>query len=328
MVKRRALIATGALWVMGRSAVAQPASKVARIGVVVAGLSSEAAGPQPVSLSVKALLRGLGELGYVHGQNYVTEARGADGVPGRYPVVAAELAALGVDVIVGSGPSLVALKAATATIPIVMSAAIDPIADGLVQSLARPGTNLTGLSHQFPETAGKLLELLKELVLGAAPVAVLWDRGSRSTWEATQVAAKSRGWKLLSLEIKDAREIEAALKSAADARAGALLVLTGHIAFPNRRRISELAIQNRLPAMFEMRPYVDAGGLISYGADLIDIWRQSARFVDKILKGAKPADLPVEQPTKFELVINLKTAKALGLTVPPSMRLRADDLIE
>ena len=328
MLKRRAVIGTGGLWVVGRSAFAQPVNKVARIGLVVAGLSSEAAGPQPVSPSVKALLRGLGELGYVHGQHYVTEARGAEGKPGRYPVVAAELAALGVDVIVGSGPALVALKAATVTIPVVMSAAIDPIADGLVQSLAHPGTNFTGLSHQFPDTAGKLLELLKELVPGAAPVAVLWDRGSRSTWEAARVAGKARGWKLQSLEIKDANEIETALKSAADARAGTLLVLTGHIAFPNRQRISELAVQNRLPAMFDMRPYVDAGGLISYGADLIDFWRQAARFVDKILKGAKPADLPVEQPTKFELVINLKAAKAIGLTIPQSVRLRADEIIE
>jgi putative ABC transport system substrate-binding protein len=328
MMKRRTLIGTGGLWVLGRSAFAQPVRKGHRIGVLITGRASEMVGPQPESALAKALLRGLGDLGYVYGQHYVTEVRGAEGKPGRYPALAAELAALGVDVIVGTGPTLVALKAVTATIPVVMSAASDPVTDGLVQSLGHPGTNFTGLSHQWPDTAGKLLELLKEVAPGAAPVAVLWDRVARSSWEATQVAAKSRGWKLLPLEINDASEIEAALKSAADARVGALLVLTGQISFPNRQRISELAVQNRLPAMFDLRPYVDAGGLISYGADLADIWRQAARFVDKILKGAKPADLPVEQPTKFELVINLKTAKALGLTIPQSVRLRADEIIE
>ena len=306
---------------------AQPARKIARIGVFTTASTTIAAGPQPESLPVKALLRGLGDLGYVYGQHYVTEARGADGKPDRYPVLAAELAALGVDVIVSSGPALAGLKAATTTVPIVMSAAIDPVADGLVQSLSHPGTNFTGLSHQFPETAGKCLELLKEVAPGAAPVAVLWDRGSRSTWEAVQVAARSRGWKLQSLEIKDASEIAPACKSAADARSGGLLVLTGLISFPNRQRISELAVQNRLPAMFDMRPYVDSGGLVSYGADLVDIWRDAARFVDKILKGAKPADLPIEQPTRFELVINLKTAKALGITIPQTVLLRANDVI-
>ena len=327
MLKRRDLIGTGGLLLAGHAAFAQPARKLARIGVFTTASTAISAGPQPESLPVKALLRGLGDLGYVYGQHYVTDARGADGKPAQYPVLAAELAALGVDVIVGSGPALAALKAATTTVPIVMSAAIDPVADGLVQSLSRPGTNFTGLSHQFPETAGKCLELLKEVAPGAAPIAVLWDRGSRSTWEAVQVAARSRGWKLLSLYIKDASEIEAACKSAADARAGGLLVLTGLISFPNRQRIAEQAIQNRLPTMFDMRPYVDAGGLISYGADLIDIWRDSARFVDKILKGAKPADLPVEQPTRFELVINLKTAKAIGTTIPQKALLRADDVI-
>ena len=327
-MKRRTLISTGGLWVVGRSVFAQPARKIPRIGVLITAAATFGAGQQPESPSVKALLRGLGELGYVFGQHYVTELRGTEGKPGRAPVIAAELAALGVDVIVASGPVLIALKAATTTVPVVMSAAIDPVADGLVRSLSHPGTNFTGLSHQFPDTAGKCLELLKEVAPGTAPVAVLWDRGSRSTWDAAQVAAKSRGWKLLSLEIKDASDIEVALKSAADARALSLLVLTGQVSFPNRQRISELAVLNRLPAMFDMRPYVDAGGLISYGADLLEIWRQSARFVDKILKGAKPADLPVEQPTRFELVINLKTAKALGITIPHSVRLRADDVVE
>jgi putative tryptophan/tyrosine transport system substrate-binding protein len=327
-MKRRTLISSGGILLAGQAAFAQPARKVARIGVLITGLASEFAGPQPESALAKALLRGLGELGYVYGQHYVTEVRGAEGKPSRYPVLVAELAALGVDVIVASGPALVGLKAAAAMVPVVMSAAIDPVAEGLVRSLARPGANFTGLSHQWPDTAGKLIELLKDVVPGAAPVAVLWDRGSRTTWEASQVAARSRGWRLMSLEIKDASEIEAALKSAADAHVGALLVLTGQIAFPNRQRIAEIALQNRLPAMFDLRPYVDAGGLIAYGADLADIWRQSARFIDKILKGTKPAELPVEQPTKFELVINLKTARALGITIPQKVLLRADDLVQ
>jgi putative ABC transport system substrate-binding protein len=328
MMKRRTLIGTSGLLLTGRAAYAQPVRKVHRIGVLTSFTGSDYAGPQPANANAKALLRGLGELGYVYGQHYVTEVRSVEGKMDRMPAVAAELAGLGVDVIVAAGPTLIALKAATATIPVVMSAGIDPVGDGLIQSLSRPGANFTGLSHQFADGAGKLLELLKELVPGAAPVAVLWDRGSRSPWEAAQAAAKSRGWKLLSLEIKEAGEIEAAFKTATEARAGALLVFTGHFAYANRQRITELATRHRLPAMFDLRPYVDAGGLISYGADLVDIWRQSARFVDRILKGAKPADLPVEQPTRFELIINLKAAKAIGLTIAPAMRLRADELIE
>lgn len=326
-MKRRTLVGAGSLLLAGTAARAQATRKIARIGILVTARGSEFAGPQPESPLAKALLRGLADLGYTHGQHYVTEPRGAEGKLERYPVLTAELVALGVDVIVASGPALFALQAAKTTIPVVMSAAIDPVADGLVQSLSRPGTNFTGLSHQWAGTAGKLLELLKEVVPGSAPVAVLWDRGSRSVWEAAQAAAAPRGWKLLALEIKDASEIEAALKSAAEARAGALFVLTGLIAFPNRQRIAELALRNRLPAMFDMRPYVDAGGLISYGADLVDLWRQSARFIDKIVKGAKPADLPVEQPNRYELVINLKSAKALGITIPPAVLVRADDVI-
>ncbi len=328
MKRRCALIGTGGLLLARRAAYGQPERKIHRIGVLTSFTGADYAGPQPANANAKALLRGLGELGYVYGQHYVTEVRSAEGNMGRIPVVAADLVQLGVDVIVAAGPTLVAIKSATATVPVVMSAGIDPLGDGLIKSLSRPGSNFTGLSHQFADGAGKLLELLKELVPGTAPMAVLWDRGSRSPWQAAQAAATSRGWKLQSLEVKDASEIEAAFKSATDARAGALLVLTGQHAYANRQRITELATRHRLPAMFDLRPYVDAGGLISYGADLVDIWRQAARFVDKILKGAKPAELPVEQPTRFELIINLKTAKAIGLTIPSAMRLRADELIE
>jgi putative tryptophan/tyrosine transport system substrate-binding protein len=301
---------------------------LARIGVLTSFTGADYTGAQPESPNAKALLRGLADLGYVYGQHYVTEVRSAEGNMARLPAAAAELAALGLDVIVGAGPTLMALKAATTTVPVVMSAGIDPQGDGLIKSLSRPGTNFTGLSHQFADGVGKLLELLKELIPGNAPVGVLWDRGAKAPWDAVQAAARPRGWKLLSLELKDAGGIEAAFKAASDGRAGAMLVLTGHFPYAYRQRIAELAARHRLPAMYDLRPYADAGGLISYGADLVDIWRQSARFVDRLLKGAKPADLPVEQPTRFELVINLKAARALGLTVPSAIRLRADELIE
>jgi putative ABC transport system substrate-binding protein len=258
----------------------------------------------------------------------VTEHRGAEGRPERYPVLASELVGLAPDIIVAAGPALPALKKATATIPIVMAAAIDPVAEGLVQSLGRPGTNFTGLSHQFPETTGKRLELLKELVPGPGPVAVLWDRGSQVSWEAANAAARERGWRLLSLEIRDPSEIERTFKAATEAGATALLVLTGQIAFPHRRRIVELAASSRLPVVYDLRPYVEAGGLMSHGANLLEIWYQAAGFVDRILRGAKPADLPIEQPTKFELIVNLRTAKALVITIPESILLRADEVIQ
>jgi putative ABC transport system substrate-binding protein len=209
-----------------------------------------------------------------------------------------------------------------------MGGAGDPVGQGLVRSLGHPGGNFTGLSTQGVETTGKRLELLKELVPAAALVAVLWNRASLLFWQAAEAAARERGWKLLSLEIRDAGEIEGAFKAATNARAGALLVFAGGLFDRQARRIAELAAKSRLPAMYSLGFYVEAGGLISYSADLIDIWRRAAVFVDKILKGAKPADLPVEQPTKFELVINLKTAKALGLTLPPSLLLRANEIIQ
>jgi putative ABC transport system substrate-binding protein len=199
---------------------------------------------------------------------------------------------------------------------------------GFVRTLGRPGGNITGLSLQSVETTGKRLQLLKELVPSAAPVAVLWDQSSLTLWQAAEAVALQRNWKLLSLEIREAVEIEGAFRAATDARAGALLVFAAGLLFPHARRVAELAARRRLPAMYEFSAYVDAGGLISYSADLIEIWRQAAGFVDKILKGANSADLPVEQPTKFELVINMKTAKALGLKIPQSVLLRADRVIE
>jgi putative ABC transport system substrate-binding protein len=258
----------------------------------------------------------------------VSEPRGADGRPERFPALAAELVGLQVDVIVAVGFALPALKQATSTIPIVMAAASDPVSSGFVQSLARPGGNMTGMSFGGRELHGKRLEMLKELVPGAAPVAVLWERGGLLNWQAAETAARARGWKLLSLELGSAGEIEAAFKAAADARAGALFVFATAPLFVHARQVAELAARYRLPAMYELRRFVEVGGLMSYGVDDNDIWRHASRYVDKILKGAKPADLPVEQPTKFLMIINLKTAKALGLTIPQSLLLRADEVIE
>jgi putative ABC transport system substrate-binding protein len=308
---------------------AQPARRVYRIGVL--GFSPATAamvGPRPRHRFVEALLRGLRELGYVHGEHFVTEPRGAEGKAERYPELVAELIGLKVDVIVAVAASLSALKQAASTIPIVMAGHPDPQALGYVQSLGHPGGRFTGLSLQSVELTGKRLELLKEVFPTAAPVAVVWDRSSRSTWEAADAAARERGWKLLSLEIQDAGEIEATFKAATGARASALLASAGRLLEPNFRRVVEIAARSRLPALYEFGFFVEAGGLMSYGADLVDVWRRSAVFVDKILRGARPADLPIEQPSKFDLVVNLKTARTLGLTIPSSFVLRAEQVIK
>ena len=327
---RRAFIGGFALGILAGPCVApaQPARKVYRIGLLLLGRTSSLVGPQPQAPEVNALLRGLRELGYVYGENFVTEPRGAEGRPERYPSLAAELVRLQVDVIVAAGPTLPALKQATSTIPVVMAASSDPVGLGYVRNLGHPGGDFTGLSLESVEVTAKRLELLKELVPRAAPVAVLWDPASLPYWRAAEAAARERGWRLLSLEIREADDIEGAFRAATAARAGGLLVSAAGLLFPRARRVAELAAKSRLPAMYELRPAVEAGGLISYGADIVDIWRRAAVFVDKILKGAKPGDLPVEQPEKFELVINLKTAKALGLTIPQSLLLRADQVIE
>ena len=331
MISRRTFVGTVSISLLAApaGARAQPARKVYRIGILSVGATtSDLVGPEPRHSTLGAFLRGLRELGYVYGEHFVTEPRGGESGPGRYPVLAAELVRLQVDVIVASGPTLPALKQATSTVPIVMGGAEDPVGQGLAQSLGRPGGNLTGLSNQAVDTSAKRLELLKELVPEAALVAVLWDAGSRRNWLAAEASARERGWKLLSVEVRDAGELEAAFKKAAGARTGALLVFAGGLLYARTRRIAELAARNRLPAMYAFRPQIEAGGLIGYGADIDDIWRRAAVFVDKILKGAKPADLPVEQPTKFELLINLKAAKSIGLTIPPSVLARADRVIE
>ncbi len=315
-----------------RTAPAQPGPKVYRIGYLSPlGMTSRMGGPQPQAPPINALLRGLRELGYVYGQHFVTEPRGAEGKPERFPRLAAELVRAQVDVIVAGGPVLTALKQATSTIPIVMAGAPDPVGDGFAQSLGRPGGNFTGLSSQSAETTGKRLELLKELVPGSAPVAVFWDRRlNLRSWQAADAAARERGWNLLSLEIRDYSDIEGAFKAATGARAGALLVFASGLfeQAEHARQIAALAAKSRLPAMYTYRGFIDAGGLMWHGADLMEINRRAAVFVDKILKGAKPADLPIEQPKKFELVINLKAAKSIGLTIPPSVLLVADEVIQ
>jgi putative ABC transport system substrate-binding protein len=326
MIQRRGLVGAGGLLMASRVLRAQPAHKVYRIGMLgVGAATADMAGPNPVGSPSAALLDGLRELGYVYGETFVTEPRSAEGQVERYPALVADLIRLQVDVIVAAGPALAACRQATSTLPIVMAGAEDPVGLGVIQSLARPGTNFTGLSNQSVEVTVKKLEMLKEMVPGAAPVAVLWDPAALLSWQALQAAARQRGWKLLSFEVHDAAEIEAAIKGAASAKVGALLPLGG-LAFRHTQRIAELAFMSRLPAAVAAQG--SNAGVFSYGADLTVIWRRAAVFVDKILRGAKPAELAVEQPTTFKLIINLKTAKALGLTIPQALLLRADEVIQ
>lgn len=311
------------------SATAQQPGRVWRIGVL--GLSPTTAdmvGPDPKNAFVNALLGGLRGLGYAYGQHYVTEPRGAEGRVERYPDLVADLLRLKVDVIVAVGASLVAVKQATSTTPVVFPGTEDPVGQGYAESLARPGRNFTGLSFQSLELVAKRLELLKEIVPTGGPVAVLWDHAKPLSWESAAAAARERGWKLLSLPIRDVNEIDEALRVATTARAEALLAAAGMALDPNPQRVVDLAAKHRLPAMYHFRYYVQRGGLAYYGPDLLEMWRSAAVFVDKILKGAKPRDLPVEQPKKYELVVNLKTAKVLGLTIPQSLLQRTDEMIQ
>jgi putative ABC transport system substrate-binding protein len=328
MIQRRSLIATGALCLAPLAAWAQPTRKVHRIGMLgVGATNADMMGPRPKAPASAALLDGLRDLGYVHGEHFVTEPRSAEGQIERFHRLVAELIELQVDVVVAAGPALAALKRATTSLPVVMAGAEDPVGLGVVRSLARPGTNFTGLSNQGVEATIKKLQLLKEMIPGAAPVAMLWDPGALLSWQAAEAAARQRGWKLLSFVVRDAAEIEAAIQAASAAGAGSVLP-AGGLAFRHARRIAELTAGSRLPAFYVNAAQVGDAGLISYAADLSIIWRRAAVFVDKILRGAKPADLAVEQPTKFNLIINLKTARAIGLKIPQSLLLRADEVIE
>jgi putative ABC transport system substrate-binding protein len=306
---------------------AQPTGKVYRIGYLASG--SATASPRPV----EAFRQGLRELGWVEGQNIVIEYRFAEGRFDRLPDLAAELVRLRVDLIAaGPTPPAVAAKNATATIPIVIISALDPVGLGLIASLAHPGGNVTGLSFSVgPEIAGKGLELLKDAVPKVRRLAILSNPANPAHALATsnvKAAAESLGVQLQLLEAREPSQLDGAFDVMAKERADALLVVADGMFILQRKRLADLAAKNRLPSMHTVRENVEAGGLMSYGPSTVATFRRAAFFVDKILKGAKPGDLPVEQPTKFELVINLKTAKALGLTIPQSLLLRADDIIE
>ena len=278
------------------------------------------------------LLRELRKLGYVEGNNIAIESRYADNKLDRLPALADELVRLKVDVLVTpSTPSALAAKNATRTIPIVFSIGGDPVAAGVVDSLARPGGNITGFTTISEVLAGKRLELLKETVPNLSRVAVLWDPrnpGSTQEWKESQLPARELNLRLHSMEVSSADKYEDAFKEAAKAHNAALAVTLSPLIISNQKRIADLAAKNRLPSIYPRRDFVESGGLMSYGPDEIEPYRRAAVMVDKILKGAKPADIPVEQPTKFELMINLKTAKALGLTIPPVVMMRVQTVIK
>jgi len=305
---------------------AQQAANVPRIGWL-GGPTRESAEP-----FVQVFLRGLKDLGWVEGQNIVIEWRFAGGRAERLPDLAAELVRLQVDlIVVPSTPTALAAKNATKTIPLVTVGVGDPVGLGLVASLARPGGNITGLTAVVsPEIAGKQLELLKEAAPKVSRAAVLWNPATQGTalfLKETEIAARALGVELQLLEARSLNDFDSAFAAMTTKRAGALLVLGDVMFVTHRIRLAELVAKSRLPAMYGLREYVEAGGLMSYGPIASELFRRAATYVDKILKGAKPADLPVEQPTRFELVVNLKTAKALGLTIPQSVLIRADEVI-
>ena len=305
---------------------AQQAKKVPRIGFLI-GTS-----PSTISDRIEAFRQGLRELGYVEGKNIAIEYRYSEGKRDRLNELAAELVRLKVDVIVTSGPTPTrAAKEATVTIPIIMGFDNDPVGNGFVASLARPGGNITGLSSLAPEISGKRLELLKEIVPKLSRVAVLGNStepGNAQLLKGTEKAAAAFRVQLQFLDVQTPNGIEIAFRAASKGRADAVLALGSPVFVLQRTQIAELAGKNRLPAIYDRREFVDDGGLMSYGTNFADLSRRSATYVDKILKGAKPADLPVEQPTKFELVINLKAAKQIGLTIPPNVLARADKVIK
>ena len=327
--RRFVITLVGALLLaLGFSVEAQQEKKVPRVGILLPWSSAS-----DVSLSfLQAFREGLHEAGYVEGQNLAIEHRYAEGVSERFPNLAAELVRLKVDIIVTTaGPPSRAAKQATNTIPIVFTQVSDPVAEGLVASLARPEGNITGLSQIGPELAGKRLELLKEAFPEISRVAVLRTSRSRSSaaqFKETQIAAKPMDVQVQSLEVRSSDDFDSAFRVATTGRAGALIVLQSALINTHRTRIVELATKRRLPTMFAERTHVESGGLMSYAPSFFDLHRRAAVYIDRILKGAKPAELPVEQPTKFELVINLKTAKQIGLTIPPNVLARADRVIK
>ena len=302
---------------------AQHAAKIPRIGFLSPFSSSDT--PH------QAFREGLRDLGWVEGKNITIEYRYANGSDSRLPDLVADLIRQKVDIIVTSVTTdTLAAKSATSTIPIVMAAG-DPLVTGIVASLARPGANITGLSQMAPELSGKRLEVLKEIVPKLSRVAVLWNpeiRVSTFSWEEMQHPARELKVQAHSLEIRSPDDLEKAFEKATKARVDALVIMPDPVTRTNLKRIAELAIKHRLPSVFHIREFAEVGGLMAYGPDRSDLFRRAATYVDKILKGTKPADLPVEQPMKFELIFNLKAANQIGLTIPPNVLVRADRVIK
>jgi putative ABC transport system substrate-binding protein len=330
VVDRRTFLSalTGGLLATPLTAEAQPAGKVYRIGYLTSGFK-EVPGSNP---GLAPFSQSLRELGYVEGRNVTLEIRYAEGRTERFPALAAELANLKVDVLVAvSTPGALAAKQATSTIPIVMASVGEPVEVKLVDSLAHPGGNVTGLSLIAPQLAAKRLDLLKQALPKLLRVTVLWNsanQGMKARFQETQGGAQLLGVTLHSVTIQSPDDFDPLFAAMTRDRPESLLVLADTVTVANRQRTVEFAAKNRVPAIYEARTFVDSGGLMSYGVDFADHYRRTAIYVDKILKGTKPADLPVELPTKFEFVINLKTAKALGLTIPQSLLQRADQVIE
>ena len=314
------------LFAFSLSAEAQQAAKVPRIGYLTGSPVSA------IAYRTEAFRQGLRDLGYVEGKNIVIEWRYAEGNPDRLPALAAELVRLKVDVIVTGGSAATRpAKGASSAIPIVMAGDGDPVGDGFVASLARPGGNITGLSSLAPELSGKRLEILREIVPRLSRVAVLGTSINPSNAQAlreTELAAGAFGVKTQYLDVRVPKDMETAFRAMRKGRVEAVLVLGNQFLISQRTRLAELAVKSRLPAMYYRREYVEDGGLMSYDANPNDLTRRASTYVDKILKGAKPADLPVEQPKKFEFIINLKAAKQIGLTIPANVLARADKVIK
>jgi ABC-type uncharacterized transport system substrate-binding protein len=308
------------------SAQAQQPARIAHIGFLTTVPLSV------IAARTEAFRQGLHEVGYQEGKNIVIEWRSAEDNQNRLPALAAELVHLNLDLIVTAGsPVTRAVKQATSTIPIVMALDPDPVANGFVASLARPGGNITGLSTLNPEIAGKQLELLREILFKLSRVAVLGSStrpGNAQILKEVKDAAMTLDIRLKYLDVLNSNDIETAFQAASKERAQALLVLTGPQLNSRRKQITSLAVKNRLPAIYERAEFIEEGGLMVYGASITDLSRRAATYVDKILKGTKPTDLPVEQPTKFEFIVNLKTAKQIGLTIPPNVLARADRVIK
>ena len=306
---------------------AQQPKKVYRIGYL------QTSSREQLLHLTKAFKEGMRDLGYVEGRDITFEHRFADGKPERLPALAAELVRLNVDVIVtATNPTTVAAKLATSTIPIVMANGNDPVGAGLVASLARPGGNISGLTQDVgDELWGKRLELLKEVVPKLSRVAILWRPSfepNATRKKPTEEVAQKLGLVVRFTEFQEADDFKNAFASMGKERVGGVLVFGDPVAFERRAQIADFAVRSRLPTIYNIREFVEVGGLMSYGASLADQWRRAAIYVDKILKGAKPAELPVEQPMKFEFVINLKTAKQIGVTIPPNVLARADKVIK